>query len=145
MQQCYNNVAQVQCNDVYDFIFEMFGLIFLEFSRQWHKLTRISLRRSSIQKWKTCFWIPRDNQIQHGKSNKGVIQNITYGIFRKVNYIWQVLLFIYKSKWRLLTQCWCNEKQHDWKKRTLPREGLIPSIVLYICLASTTFEIISSK
>ena len=31
------------------------------------------------------------------------------------------------------------------KIRTLPREGLIPSVVVYICLAATTFEIISSK
>ena len=31
------------------------------------------------------------------------------------------------------------------KIRTLPREGLIPSIVVYICLAATTFEVISSK
>ena len=37
-------------------------------------------------------------------------------------------------------------KSSPFKKiRTLPREGLIPSIVVYICLAATTFEIISSK
>ena len=37
-------------------------------------------------------------------------------------------------------------KNSSFKKiRTLPREGLIPSIVVYICLAATTFEIISSK
>ena len=31
------------------------------------------------------------------------------------------------------------------KVRTLPRESLIPSIVAYICLAATAFEIISSR
>ena len=37
-------------------------------------------------------------------------------------------------------------KSSPFKKiKTLPREGLIPSIVVYICLAATTFEIISSK
>ena len=37
-------------------------------------------------------------------------------------------------------------KSSPFKKlRTLPREGSIPSIVVYICLAATTFEMISSK
>ena len=37
-------------------------------------------------------------------------------------------------------------KSSPFKKiRTLPHEWLIPSIVVYICLAATTFEIISSK
>ena len=37
-------------------------------------------------------------------------------------------------------------KSSPFKKiRTLPREGLVPSIVVYICLAATTFEIISSR
>ena len=37
-------------------------------------------------------------------------------------------------------------KSSPFKKiRTLPREGSIPSIDVYICLAATTFEIISSK
>ena len=37
-------------------------------------------------------------------------------------------------------------KSSPFKKiRTLPREGLIPSIVVYICLAATSFEIISSR
>ena len=37
-------------------------------------------------------------------------------------------------------------KSSPFKKiRTLPHERLIPSIVVYICLAATTFEIISSK
>ena len=37
-------------------------------------------------------------------------------------------------------------KSSPFKKiRTLPHEGLIPSIVVYICPAATTFEIISSE
>ena len=37
-------------------------------------------------------------------------------------------------------------KSSPFKKiRTLPHEGLIPSIVAYICLAATTFEIITSE
>ena len=37
-------------------------------------------------------------------------------------------------------------KSSPFKKiRTLPHAGLIPSVVVYICLAATTFEIISSE
>ena len=41
------HVVFTWCIDVYDFIFEMLGCIFLELSMQWNKLTNISSRRST--------------------------------------------------------------------------------------------------
>ena len=55
----------------------------------------------------------------------------------------------YFSYIRTNKNCWLSvdvTKSSSFKKiRILSRDGLISSIVLYICLAATTFEITSSK
>ena len=99
----------------------------------------------NLRKWKTSFWIPRDNQIQHGKSKKRRIQNIIYEIFRKESDKYEKRYFSYIRKNQNYWLSVDVTKSRPFKKiRTLPREDLIPSIVVCICLAVTTFEIISS-
>ena len=74
------------------------------------------------------------------------MQNIIYEIFRREcdKYEKRYISYIRKNQ-----NYWLSvdvTKSSPFKKiRTLPREDLIPSIVVYICLAVTTFEIISSK
>ena len=54
-----------------------------------------------------------------------------------------LILFIYKKNYWLSVDV---TKSSPFRKiRTVPREGLISSIVVFICLAATAFEIISSK
>ena len=127
----------------------MLDCIFLELSRQWNKLTNISSRRSTNNP--NAFLVIYENE-------KAAFEYPEMENQTNVEYKISFMGFLgkcdkydkrYFSHIRTNENYWLSvdvTKSSPFKKiRTLPRKGLIPSIVVYICLLATTFEIISSK